>query len=78
MSLTFLYQLMKNTNWSTDDTKKEREDGRNFGKIDLKCVFCPKCLKTNLSWGFLTWVGGVTGNDNICFGRPQLKETGRS
>ena len=73
MSLTFLYQLMneKIQNCQQKDTKKEREDGPKFGKIDLKCVFCPRCQKkTNLSPGFLTWVGRITGNANIFLVRP--------
>ena len=37
-------------NCQQKDTKKEREDGHKFGKIDLKCMFCPRCPEKNLHY----------------------------
>ncbi len=43
MSLIFLYKKIQS--YQLKDPKKEREDCRKCGEIDLKCMFCPKSLK---------------------------------
>ena len=54
------------------NVKRERECGHKFGKIDLKCVFCPRSFKKLFELG-----KGVQVEDEPEEGRQEGKERRR-